>query len=94
MVPTIPTEISDIPRFFNGRPDGSSIEPSMIPAVGGDRPGGFFLILKCEGFEVLVYERGAPAWFSDLGAAKFLLVHGFVRDLITEEARVTMRGYF
>jgi hypothetical protein len=42
----------------------------------------------------MVYDRGVPAWFSDLGDAKFLLSHGYVREVITDEAKVTVEGYF
>lgn len=93
MVATIPTEISDIPRFFNGLSPTALIEPVMVPAKG-DRRGGFHLILKGENYAVMVYDRGVPAWFSDLGDARFLLSHGYVREVITDEAKVTVEGYF
>lgn len=92
MVALTPTEIVDIPRFFEGLSQDAEIQPVMIPATGDRR--GFHLILRGGTMNVMVYDRGEPAWFSDLGDAKFLLVHGYVREVITEEACVTIRGYF
>ena len=93
MTIAMPTEIVDIPQFFERLSQESVFQPVLLPADSDDR-GGFNLLLRGEQKEILVYDRGQPAWFSDLGAAKFLLVHGYVREVLTVEALVEIRGYF
>jgi len=93
MVALTPTEMLDIPKFFEGISEDTPIQPVMVPAEDDDR-GGFHLILRGENINVMVYDRGRPAWFGDFRDAKFLLIHGFVREVITEGATVILRGYF